>query len=62
MAPAITITAIIRTCQNNPLLTGVICAGTKGAAADALSQRWLQQGEYKPERTCLLYTSPSPRD
>ena len=52
MAPGPAIAAaIIRTCQNNPLLTGVICAGTKGAAADALSQRWLQQGEYKPERT-----------
>ena len=49
MAPAI-LPAIVDICRRYPLRTGVLCAGAKGAAADALSQQ-LQRGEYKPERT-----------
>lgn len=34
---------IIRALLRRPCLTGIICAGTKGAMADAISQLFLQQ-------------------
>ncbi len=44
----------LRLCREHALLTGVACAGTKGALADVVSQLTLQENDYKPLRTAAF--------
>lgn len=42
---------VIRAFRQQPFITGVAFAGSKGALADLVSQSLLQDGDYKPSRT-----------
>ena len=42
---------LLHLCQQQPLATGIVCAGTKGALADVLSQLSKRDAEYNPTRT-----------
>ena len=44
----------LHACRSYPFITGVLCAASKGAAADGISQRFLQDGEYQPVRTAAF--------
>ena len=46
---------VLATCRRHPLLTGTLCAGSKGALADIVSQVGMQGNEYRPQRT-LAFT------
>ena len=50
MKPSI-LNSLLSELTRRPLITGIVCAGGKGCLADALSQKMLQDGEYKAERT-----------
>lgn len=43
--------AMLRFCRQQPFITGVACAGMKGAFADVTSQLVMQDNEYRPLRT-----------
>ena len=45
------ISHVVSVCRQQPLLTGVVAAGSKGALADLMSQTFFQDGDYKPSRT-----------
>jgi hypothetical protein len=46
--------ALLSIAHRQPLITGVLAAGTKGALADLVAQRALQDTPYKPSRTAAF--------